>query len=402
MPNAVIVSAARTPVGRAGRGALARCRPDDLGAIAVRAALARAPGLPLQAVDDVIIGCAFPEAEQGLDVGRIVALLAGLPPSVPAMTVNRFCASSLQALAQAAERIECGRAECIVAGGVESMSLLPMTGHVFRPNPELAERVPEAYIGMGLTAERVAERWRVPRAEQDAFALRSHQRALQAAAAGRLADEVVPVTVRSAVPGKGGAVAVSSRQVGADEGPRADATAAALAALRPAFRAGGSVTAGNSSPMSDGAAALVVMSEERARRLGLRPAARLLAYAVAGVEPDVMGIGPVLAVPRALAQAGLKPEDIDLWELNEAFAAQAVACARELSLPDERLNVNGGAIAIGHPLGASGARLAGALVHELARRGARYGVATLCVGGGMGVAAVLEAVPGWQPNRATG
>ncbi len=402
MPNAVIVSAARTPVGRAGRGVLARCRPDDLGAVVVRAALARAPGLPLQSVDDVIIGCAFPEAEQGLDVGRIIGLLAGLPPSVPGMTVNRFCASSLQALAQAAERIECGHAECIVAGGVESMSLVPMTGHVFRPNPALAERVPEAYIGMGLTAERVAERWHVARAEQDAFALRSHQRALEAQRAGRLADELVPVTVRVAGPGRGGALLESSRQVTADEGPRADTTAAALAALRPAFRAGGSVTAGNSSPMSDGAAALVVMSEERARKLGLRPAARVLAYAVAGVEPGVMGIGPVLAVPLALAQAGLKPDDIDLWELNEAFAAQAVACARELGLPDERLNVNGGAIAIGHPLGASGARLACTLVHELQRRGARRGVVSLCVGGGMGVAAVLEALPGWQPNRATG
>lgn len=402
MPPAVIVSAARTPVGRAWRGAFARSRPDDLGAVAVRGALARASGLDPAAIDDVILGCAFPEAEQGLDVGRIVALLAGLPPSVPAMTVNRFCASSLQAVAQAAERIAVGGAECIVAGGLESMSLVPMTGHVFRPNPELAERLPEAYIGMGLTAERVAERCAVSRADQDAFALRSHRRALEAQRTGRFDDELVPVTLRLSLPGPGGRPVERQVAVTADEGPRADTTAQALAALRPAFRAGGSVTAGNSSQTSDGAAALVLMSEERARRTGLAPAARVLGWAVTGVDPGLMGLGPVEAVPRALAQCGLKAGDIDLWELNEAFAAQAVACVRALGLPEERVNVNGGAIALGHPLGATGARLLGTLLHELQRRSARLGVATLCVGGGMGAALVIEALPGWTPSRATG
>jgi long-chain acyl-CoA synthetase len=357
-------------VGRAFRGAFAQVRPDDLGAHALRAALARAPGVAAESIDDVILGCAFPEAEQGLDVGRYAALLAGLPPGVPAMTVNRFCASGLQSVAQAAERIEAGRAEAVLAGGLESMSLVPMTGHVFRPNPALAARMPEAYIGMGLTAERVAERFKVSRADQDAFALRSHQRAVEAQRAGRFDDEIAPMTVPAGPPARGRTQA-AVRRVTADEGPRADTTAAALAALRPAFKAGGSVTAGNSSQTSDAAAAVLVMSEARAGKVGLKPAARLLAYAVAGVPPDIMGIGPVVAVPKALAQAGLRVADIDLWELNEAFAAQALYCARELGIPDERLNVNGGAIALGHPLGATGARLTATLLHELRRRGVR-------------------------------
>jgi acetyl-CoA acyltransferase len=402
MPPAVILSAARTPVGRAWRGSLARTRPDELGAAAVRAALARAPAVKPEMLDDLVLGCAFPEAEQGLNVARVVGFLAGLPDSVPALTVNRFCASSLQALAQAAERIESGRAELVLAGGLESMSMVPMTGNTFRPNPALGAQRPEAYIGMGLTAERVAERYAVPRAEQDAFALRSHRRAVAAQKEGRFDDELVPFTVRVNQPARGGGVQVQTLRLAADEGPRADTTPEALAALKPAFKAGGTVTAGNSSQTSDGAAALVLASEARCRQLGLAPMARVLAYAVAGVAPDVMGIGPVLAVPKALAQAGLKVADIDLWELNEAFAAQAVYCARELGLPEDRLNVNGGAIALGHPLGATGARLTATLLHELQRREGRYGVVTLCVGGGMGVAAVFEALRGWKPNRATG
>jgi acetyl-CoA acyltransferase len=402
MPHAVIVSAARTPVGRAWRGALARARPDDLGALVLRAALARAPGVAPESVDDVILGCAFPEAEQGLDVGRVVTLLAGLPDSVPAMTVNRFCASGLQSIAQAAERIEAGRAETVLAGGLESMSLVPMTGHVFRPNPALAARRPEFYIGMGLTAERVAERFGVARVDQDAFALRSHQRALDAQRSGRFADEIVPVDLRLSAPGRDGKLAEQALRVAADEGPRADTTAAALAALKPAFKTSGSVTAGNSSQTSDGAAAVLLMSEARAQKLGLKPAARVVSYAVAGVPPDIMGIGPVLAVPKALGLAGVTVPDIDLWELNEAFASQSLYCARQLELPDDRLNVNGGAIALGHPLGATGARLTATLLHEMHRRGARRGVVTMCVGGGMGAAAVFEALPGWTPNRATG
>jgi acetyl-CoA acyltransferase len=402
MPPAVILSAARTPVGRAWRGSLARTRPDELGAAAVRAALARAPAVKPAMLDDLVLGCAFPEAEQGLNVARVVGFLAGLPDSVPALTVNRFCASSLQALAQAAERIESGRAELVLAGGLESMSMVPMTGNTFRPNPALGAQRPEAYIGMGLTAERVAERYAVARAEQDAFALRSHRRAVAAQKEGRFDDERVPFTVRVNQPARGGGTQVQTLRLLADEGPRADTTPEALAALKPAFKAGGTVTAGNSSQTSDGAAALVLASEARAKQLGVAPMARLLAYAVAGVAPDVMGIGPVFAVPKALAQAGLKVADIDLWELNEAFAAQAVYCARELGLPEDRLNVNGGAIALGHALGATGARLTATLLHELQRREGRYGVVTLCVGGGMGVAAVFEALRGWKPNRATG
>ncbi len=400
MPHAVLVSAARTPIGRAFRGAFAQVRPDDLAAHVLRAALARAPGVAPESVDDVVLGCAMPEAEQGLDVARYAALLAGLPPGVPAMTLNRFCASGLQSIAQAAERIEAGRAQAVLAGGLESMSLVPMIGHVFRPNPALAARMPEAYIGMGLTAERVAERYAVSRADQDAFALRSHQRAVEAQRAGRFDDEIAPLSVPVPRPARGGAA--DARRVAADEGPRAETTAAALAALKPAFKAGGTVTAGNSSQTSDAAAAVLVLSEARATTLGLAPAARFLSYAVAGVPPDVMGIGPVVAVPKALELAGLRVADIDLWELNEAFASQALHCARELGIPDDRLNVNGGAIALGHPLGATGARLTATLLHELRRRGARHGVVTMCVGGGMGAAAVFEALPGWTPSRATG
>ncbi len=398
-PNApVIVAAARTAVGRAGRGRLARTRPDDLAAVVLAAALARAPEVDPATLDDVILGCAFPEAEQGLDVGRIASLAAGIPDSVPAMTVNRFCASGLQSIAQAADRIASGAAHAILAGGLESMSLIPMTGHVFRPNPGLAARLPEAYIGMGLTAERVADAYHVTREDQDAFALGSHQRALAAIAAGRFRDEIVPVTVTSARPGRGAALRTEQSVFAEDEGPRADSSLPGLARLKPAFRAGGTVTAGNSSQTSDGAAAVLLLSAARARELGLRPMARLLAYAVAGVPPALMGIGPIKAVPAALARAGLTIAQVDLFELNEAFAAQALPCLRELGLPPEKVNVNGGAIALGHPLGATGARLTATLLHELHRRGGRYGVVTMCVGGGMGAAGVFEALPGWAPR----
>ncbi|HZM00211.1 MAG TPA: acetyl-CoA C-acyltransferase [Planctomycetota bacterium] len=392
MGAALIVSACRTPVGRARKGTLAGTRPDDLGALVLREALARASGVEPEAVDDVILGCAFPEAEQGLDVGRLCALAAGLPDSVPAMTVNRFCASGLQSIAQAADRITAGGARTILAGGIESMSLVPMTGHVFRPSPQLAQRLPEAYIAMGHTAERVAEQFGVSRADQDAFALQSHRRALEAAAAGRFRDEIVPVPVRRVLPGAGGRLDERTTLFAADEGPRADTSAESLARLPPAFRPGGTVTAGNSSPTSDGAAAVLLMHEDEVARRQLRPLARVLSFAVAGVPPALMGIGPVLAVPAALRLAGLRLEQIDLFELNEAFASQALYCLRELGIPDERCNVNGGAIALGHPLGATGARLTATLVHELRRRGGRYGVVTMCVGGGMGAAGVFEAL----------
>jgi acetyl-CoA acyltransferase len=392
MTSAVIVSVCRTPVGRARKGALAAVRPDDLGALVLREALARAPGVEAAAVEDVVLGCAFPEAEQGLDVGRLCALAAGLPDSVPAMTVNRFCASGLQSIAQAGDRIAAGGARVVLAGGIESMSLVPMTGHVFRPSPHLAQHLPEAYIAMGQTAERVAEQFGVNRADQDAFALQSHQRALAAAAAGRFRDEIVPVPVVRRTPGTGGRIEERTSQFAADEGPRADTSAASLAKLPPVFRPGGSVTAGNSSQTSDGAAAALLMHEDEAARRGLRPLARLLSFAVAGVPPALMGIGPVRAVPEALRRAGLRTDQIDLFELNEAFASQALYCVRELGLPMERCNVNGGAIALGHPLGATGTRLLATLLYELRRRGGRYGVVTMCVGGGMGAAGVFEAL----------
>jgi len=397
MSHAVIVSAARTPVGRAQKGALARTRPDDLGAIVLREALQRAPGIASETLGDVVLGCAFPEAEQGLNVGRLAALAAGIPSSVPAMTVNRFCASGLQSIAQAADRIAAGAADAVLAGGLESMSLVPMTGHVFRPNGALAERMPEAYIAMGLTAERLADQFGISREDSDAFALRSHEKAVAAVETGRFAGEIVPVDVVQRGPQPGGGVAERTTRFERDEGPRPDSTLEGLAKLRPVFKQGGSVTAGNSSQTSDGAAAVLLTSEAAAERAGVMPMARMLSFAVAGVPPEIMGIGPVVAVPAALARAGLEIGDIDLFELNEAFACQALHCARELAIPDEKLNVNGGAIALGHPLGATGARLTTTLLHELHTREARYGVVTMCVGGGMGAAGVFERVPGWTP-----
>jgi acetyl-CoA acyltransferase len=394
--RAVIVAAARTPVTRAGRGGFARVRPDDLAVVALRAALARAPGFDPAEAQDLVLGCAFPEAEQGLNVARLVALAAGLPDSVPAMTVNRFCASGLQSVAQASERIASGAAQAILAGGLESMSLVPMTGNVFRPNAALANRDPDAYIGMGLTAERVAEQHKVSRVDQDAFALASHRKALAAATAGRFRDEIAPVAVRVARPApQGGGTVVEESVVSADDGPRPDTSAEGLAKLPPVFRTGGTVTAGNSSQTSDGAAVLLLLSEERAAALGLRPMAVMRSYAVVGVPPGIMGVGPVHAVPAALKQAGITLDQVDLFELNEAFASQALHCIRALGLREDRVNVNGGAIALGHPLGATGSRLTTTLLHELHRRGRRFGVVTMCVGGGMGAAAVFEALPGW-------
>ena len=391
MPEAVIVSAVRTPVGRAPKGALSTTRPDDLAAAALIGALQQIPGLDRGEIDDIILGCAQPEGEQGWNVARFAALRAGLPVEVPGVTVNRLCASGLEAIVQADLRIRAGGDRVVVAGGVESMSLLPFGGLKPSPNPWLAEHYPAALLTMGLTAERVAHHYQISRGDQDAFAHSSHQKALAAQAAGRFADELVPVAVTHSVPGtKSGKPSVSESVFSADEGPRADTSAPALAKLKPAFAAQGTVTAGNSSQTSDGAAAAVLMDAGRAHELGIRPLGRLLAYAVTGCLPEEMGIGPVFAVPKVLRRAGLVLSEIGLIELNEAFAAQALAVIRELKLDPERINVNGGAIALGHPLGCTGAKLTATLLHEMRRRQLRYGIVTMCVGGGMGAAAIFE------------
>jgi acetyl-CoA acyltransferase len=378
---AVIVSAARTPVGKAPKGVLRFTRPDEMAATVMRAVVERAPGLDPAVIDDVIFGCAMPEAEQGLNVARIAALRAGLPVSTSAVTVNRFCASGLETIVMAADRINAGGARAILAGGTESMSLIPMGGNKISPNPSLVADYPDVYLSTGLVAENHAREASISREEQDAFALESHQRAVAAIDAGRFADEIVPM------PAPGG------QALTVDEGPRRDTSIDALAALRPAFHAKGTVTAGNSSQTSDGAAAVLVMDEALAKELGLRPLARILGYATAGVEPERFGIGPVPAVRKLLARLNVRLEDVDLVEINEAFAAQVLACLRELPIDRARLNVNGGAIALGHPLGCSGARLTTTMVHEMRRRGARYGLVTLCVGGGMGAAALFERPP---------
>ncbi len=389
MTEAVIVSAVRTPVGKAPNGALRTTRPDELAAVAIGEALERAPGLDPAEIDDVILGCAMPEAEQGMNVARIASLRAGIPVESAAVTINRFCSSGLQAIAFAAERIACGSARTIVAGGTESMSLIPMGGHKIAPNPELMHGYPDVYLSTGLVAENHAAQSRISREEQDAFALRSHQRAVAALDAGRFAEETTPVTVR-AVAGNARAPRVEEHTFTADEGPRRDTSAEALAGLRPAFHARGSVTAGNSSQMSDGAAAVVVTSAERAAAAGLAPLGRFVAFTTAGVPPELFGLGPVPAIRKVLKLAGLTLDDMDLVELNEAFAAQALACLRELPIDPDRLNVNGGAIALGHPLGCTGAKLAATLLHELRRRQGRYGLVTMCVGGGMGAAGIFE------------
>src|SRR4051812_20555052 len=390
MIEAVIVSAVRTPVGKAPSGSLRTSRPDDLAAIVLAEALRRAPGVDAAEIDDVILGCAMPEAEQGLNVARIASLRAGLPVTASAMTVNRFCASGLQAIAQAAERITSGQATAILAGGTESMSLVPMGGHKVAPNPTLVERYPDVYLTTGLVAENHARDLRISREAQDGFALRSHERALRAIDEQRFADELVPVPVQVVETAANGSPQAREVTFAVDEGPRRDTSADALAKLRPAFHATGTVTAGNSSQMSDGAAAVLLMSATRARELALQPLARFVTYATAGVEPERFGLGPVPAVRKALARAGLTLDAMDLVELNEAFAAQVLACLESLPIDPERLNVNGGAIALGHPLGCTGARLTTSLVYEMRRRNARYGMVSMCVGGGMGAAGIFE------------
>jgi acetyl-CoA acyltransferase len=394
MPEAVIIDCVRTAVGKAGRGALRNARPDDMAAQVFQALLARHPQIPAGEIDDVILGCAIPEGEAGNNLARIAALRAGLPVSVPGVTINRFCSSGLQAIAMAADAIRSGAGEIIFAGGTESMSLLPMTGHHLAPNPWLVDHLPETYISMGLTAENVQRKFGVSREDQDAFSYRSHQNALAAQTAGKFDDEIVPLELASIALENGHAAAHAVRfqnvRFQKDEGPRADTSLEALAKLKPVFHATGTVTAGNSSQTSDGAAAAIVMSGAKARELGLKPIARLAAFAVAGVPPEIMGIGPVAAIPKALKQAGLKLSDIELIELNEAFAAQALAVIREAGLDPAIVNVNGGAIALGHPLGCTGAKLTATILREMERRKVRYGLVTMCIGGGQGAAGILE------------
>lgn len=391
--DAVIVAAARTAVGKAKKGSLATARPDDLAAEVVRDLLHRAEGLAPADVDDLILGCAFPEGSQGLNMARLVALRAGLPESVPGQTVNRFCSSGLQTIAHAANAIMAGQAEVIIAGGTESMSMVPMTGFKFAPNPFFAAESPQVFTNMGLTAENVAEKYGVSRADQDAFSLRSNQCASRAVEAGIFDDQIVPIRVEIVEPNGNGKTGQRSFTFTRDEGPRADTSLEALAKLRPAFKEGGSVTAGNSSQMSDAAAGVIVMSRAKAESLGLKPLVRFVAYAVAGVAPDFMGIGPVAAVPKALRLAGLSLDDLDLIELNEAFAAQALAVIRELDFDLDKTNVNGGAIALGHPLGCTGAKLATQIISEMKRRNGHFGMVTMCVGGGMGAAGIFENLP---------
>jgi len=390
MRDAVIVSAVRTAVGKAPKGTLRATRPDDLGAVAIRGALDRLPSLDIREVEDVIVGCAMPEAEQGMNVARICSLRAGIPIESAAMTINRYCASGLQSIALAAERIRGGGAEVIVAGGTESMSFVPMGGNKISINPKLLEQYPDSYLSMGLTAERLARRYEISREECDQFALASHQKALAAQAAGRFDCEIVPVPVTFTAPDAKSKPKKTEIEFKMDEGPRADTSLDALAKLRPAFHAKGTVTAGNSSQTSDGAAAAVVMSDERARALGIQPLARFVAFAYAGCLPEEMGIGPVYAIPKALKLAGLTLEQIEVIELNEAFAAQSLAVIKALTLDPARINVNGGAIALGHPLGCTGAKLTASLIQELKRRNAKYGMVTMCVGGGMGAAGIFE------------
>jgi acetyl-CoA acyltransferase len=390
MQDAVVVAATRTAVGKAPNGALKTVRPDEMAAAVIGGALRRAPGIDPREVDDVIMGCAMPEAEQGLNVARIASLRAGVPVDASAVTMNRFCASGLQAIASGAEHIMCGFANIIIAGGTESMSLVPMGGNKVCPNPTLVDEYPDVYLSTGLVAENHARDYSISRDEQDAFALRSHQRAVAAIEAGRYTDEITPLTFRVAVPQNGKPAGLRDVTFTQDEGPRRDTSSEALAKLRPAFHATGTVTAGNSSQTSDGAAAVVLMSAAAAKARGLQPLARFVAYATAGVAPERFGIGPVPAVRKVLERAGLTLDQIDLVELNEAFAAQVLAVLRELPIDPDRLNVNGGAIALGHPLGCTGAKLTTSILYEMRRRNARYGLVTMCVGGGMGAAGIFE------------
>src|SRR6185369_14344813 len=390
MKEAVIVSAVRTAVGKAPKGTLRDTRPDDMGAVVIKEAMARVPGLEASEIDDVIMGCAMPEAEQGMNVARAAAIRAGLPVESSAMTINRFCSSGLQTIAMASDRIRTNGAEVIIAGGLESMSMIPMGGHIIRPNPTLIDTYPDFYLSIGAATENVARKYEVTREQQDEFALRSHQRAVAALDADKFKDETAPLTVTfEELDAKG---KKQQRQVvfDKDEGPRRDSSAEALANLKPAFQLKGTITAGNSSQMSDGAAAAIVMSADRAQQLGAKPLARLMAYATAGCPPEEMGIGPVFAIPKALKIAGLSLDDMDGIELNEAFAAQSLAVIKMLELNPDKVNVNGGAIALGHPLGCTGAKLTASILRELERRNGRYGMVTMCVGGGMGAAGIFE------------
>jgi acetyl-CoA acyltransferase len=390
MKDAVIVSAVRTAAGKAPKGTLRNTRPDDLGAAAIRGAIERVNGLDLKEIDDVIIGCAFPEAQQGMNVARTAAILAGIPPETSAMTVNRYCSSGLQTIALAADRIRAGGADVIVAGGLETMSMIPMGGNTFRPNPKLAETYPDYYLNMGLTAENLAQKYEITREQADQFSLESHQKAAAAIKEGRFKDEIVPMTVFVDSLDEKGRVLRKEVVFDTDEGVRYDATIEGFAKLKPVFHVKGTVTAGNASQMSDGAAAAVVMSSEKAASLGLKPLARFVSFATAGCLPEEMGVGPVYAIPKALELAGLKLEDIDLFELNEAFAAQGLSVMKVLGMDPSKVNVNGGAVALGHPLGCTGAKLTATILQEMKRRGARYGMVTMCVGGGMGAAGIFE------------
>src|SRR5271169_7243371 len=389
MREVIIASSVRTPVGRAFKGTLRATRPDELAAVAIKGALERVPQLDSKEIEDVILGCAMPEAEQGMNVARIASLRAGLPVEISAMTINRFCSSGLQAIAMAAERIMAGGAETIVAGGVESMTMIPMGGHKVSANPWLVSNYPDSYLSMGLTAERLAQRYHITREQSDQFSVKSHQKAIAAIQAGKFDEEIIPVPVSFTTP-NGSKPKRTDIVFKMDEGPRADTSLEALLALKPAFHAKGTITAGNSSQMSDGAAAAIVMSADRAKALGLRPLARYVAFATAGYKPEEMGLGPVFAIPKVLKLAGLKLSDIDVIELNEAFAAQSLAVIKEGGLDPAIINPNGGAIALGHPLGCTGAKLTASIARELQRRKARYGMVTMCVGGGMGAAGIFE------------
>ncbi len=389
MQDAVIINALRTAVGKAPRGTLKTTRPDDMAATVIRALLERTPELNADEIEDVVLGCAMPEAEQGMNVARITAMRAGLPDSVPGMTINRFCSSGLQAIALAADRVRSGGADAVIAGGTESMSLIPKAGHKLAPNPWIIEHLPQIYINMGLTAENVVSKYGIPRDAQDEFAFSSHRKAAAAQEAGKFDDEIVPLDIRITA-AENGSATTSDFQFARDEGIRTDTSAEKLASLKPVFQVGGTVTAGNSSQTSDGAAAALVMSDTRAAQLGLKPVARLVSFATAGVPPEIMGIGPAVAIPKALKLAGLHLDDIELIELNEAFAGQALAVIKLTDINPDIVNVNGGAVALGHPLGATGAKLTATLLHEMERRQVRYGMVTMCVGGGQGAAGIFE------------
>ena len=390
MREAVVVSAVRTAVGRAPKGTLKDTRPDEMGAAAIREAMARVEGLKPEDIEDVVMGCAMPEAEQGMNVARVAAIRAGLPVETSAMTINRFCSSGLQSIAIVADRIRAGGIDAAIAGGLETMSMIPMGGHTIRPNPYLVDHYPDFYLNMGLATENVARKYEISREEQDAFAARSHELAARAIDEGKFTDEVVPLTVAFEELDEKGRKQRREVVFQEDEGVRRDTSVEVLAKLKPAFHAKGTITAGNASQMSDGAAAVVLMSEERAREIGAKPLARFVAYATAGCPPEEMGIGPVFAIPKALKLAGLTLDQIDVIELNEAFAAQSLAVIKELGLDADKVNVNGGAIALGHPLGCTGAKLTASILRELERRDGRYGMVTMCVGGGMGAAGIFE------------